>query len=127
MNKTLYKVIFNKKRGCMMVVAENTTHEGKSAADTTAQSVEVAMGSVHSAFSVLSFSVSLILGAASILVAPLTFAEVSLPIKPPLKPNNPPFCKQATVHRKSTFKPLLRRGFLSISTSSLMSITKGQF
>ncbi|ATD65094.1 ESPR domain-containing protein [Neisseria weixii] len=36
MNKTLYKVIFNKKRGCMMVVAENTTHEGKSAADTTA-------------------------------------------------------------------------------------------
>ncbi|WP_368501358.1 ESPR domain-containing protein, partial [Alysiella sp.] len=30
MNKTLYKVIFNKKRGCMMAVAENTKREGKS-------------------------------------------------------------------------------------------------
>lgn len=35
MNKNLYRIIFNKKRGCMMTVAENTTREGKSAQDST--------------------------------------------------------------------------------------------
>lgn len=29
MNKTLHKTIFNKKRGCLVVVAENTHSDGK--------------------------------------------------------------------------------------------------
>ncbi len=33
MNKTLYKVIFNKKRGQMVAVAEHTAREGKSTQD----------------------------------------------------------------------------------------------
>ena len=41
MNKTLYKVIFNKKRGAMVAVAENTLRDGKSNADTTAGSVHL--------------------------------------------------------------------------------------
>ena len=35
MNKNLYRIIFNKKRGCMIAVAENTTREGKSTQDST--------------------------------------------------------------------------------------------
>ncbi|WP_144078724.1 two-partner secretion domain-containing protein, partial [Snodgrassella alvi] len=41
MNKNLFKVIFNKKRGQMMAVAENTVRDGKSTADTTAASSRV--------------------------------------------------------------------------------------
>ena len=41
MNKTLYKVIFNKKRGAMVAVAENTLRDGKSNADTTGGSVHL--------------------------------------------------------------------------------------
>lgn len=33
MNKNLYKVIFNEKRGCIMAVAETTKRTGKSVAD----------------------------------------------------------------------------------------------
>ena len=29
MNRTLYKVVFNKHRNCMMAVAENAKREGK--------------------------------------------------------------------------------------------------
>ena len=41
MNKNLFKVIFNKKRGQMMAVAENTIREGKSTADSTAGSAAI--------------------------------------------------------------------------------------
>ena len=41
MNKNLFKVIFNKKRGQMMAVAENTIREGKSTADSTAGSTAI--------------------------------------------------------------------------------------
>ncbi len=40
MNKTRYKVIFNKKRGLMMAVAEHALREGKSSADRPAGSVD---------------------------------------------------------------------------------------
>lgn len=37
MNRTLYKVVFNKHRNCMMAVAENAKREGKNTADTQAE------------------------------------------------------------------------------------------
>ena len=48
MNKTLYKVIFNKKRGVMVAVAENTLREGKSSADTVAGFVHPESGGCRS-------------------------------------------------------------------------------
>ncbi|MDO5638606.1 MAG: DUF637 domain-containing protein [Neisseria sp.] len=42
MNKRLYKIIFNKKRGCMMAVAENTAREGKTAQDSNSAGVQTA-------------------------------------------------------------------------------------
>ncbi|MBS6046173.1 MAG: ESPR domain-containing protein [Neisseria sp.] len=36
MNRTLYKVVFNKHRNSMMAVAENAKREGKNTADTQA-------------------------------------------------------------------------------------------
>ena len=71
MNKTLYRVIFNRKRGCMMVVAETAKREGKSCADTDSSSVHVETNPIGSialrsrAFS-MSFSLFLALGTASI-------------------------------------------------------------
>ncbi|MBS6046037.1 MAG: ESPR domain-containing protein [Neisseria sp.] len=38
MNKTLYRVIFNSCRVCLMVVAENVKCEGKSCADSDSAS-----------------------------------------------------------------------------------------
>ena len=74
MNKTLYRVIFNRKRGCMMVVAETAKRKGKSCADTDSSSVHVETNPIGSialrsrAFSIslLSFSLFLALGTASI-------------------------------------------------------------
>ncbi|ROV51916.1 ESPR domain-containing protein, partial [Neisseria chenwenguii] len=80
MNKTLYKVIFNKKRGCLVVVAENVKHEGKSCADTQATRSMLSdsiSGSIHlgSTYSLLSFSLSLALGTAFLLTAPTVLAQ----------------------------------------------------
>ena len=74
MNKTLYRVIFNRKRGCMMVVAETAKREGKSCADTDSGSVHVETNPINGfalrsrAFSIslLGFSLFLALGTASI-------------------------------------------------------------
>ncbi|WP_375731356.1 ESPR domain-containing protein, partial [Neisseria meningitidis] len=41
MNKTLYRIIFNSCRGCLMVVAENVKREGKSCADSDSGSAHV--------------------------------------------------------------------------------------
>ena len=74
MNKTLYRIIFNRKRGCMMVVAETAKREGKSCADTDSGSVHVETNPINGfalrsrAFSIslLGFSLFLALGTASI-------------------------------------------------------------
>ena len=47
MNRTLYKVVFNKHRNCMMAVAENAKREGKNTADTQAAGIspnDIAVG-----------------------------------------------------------------------------------
>ncbi|MFD1246088.1 ESPR domain-containing protein, partial [Paralysiella testudinis] len=79
MNKTLYKVIFNKKRGAMVAVAENTLRDGKSNADTTGGSVHLngshtLSGSLNPAsptarLGTLSFSLLLAAGTA-LIIAP---------------------------------------------------------
>ena len=72
MNKTLYRVIFNSCRGCMMVVAENVKREGKSCADSDSGGVHVPSVSsspTHSkafSFSLLGFCLCLALGTANI-------------------------------------------------------------
>ncbi|MCZ2266800.1 hemagglutinin repeat-containing protein [Neisseria meningitidis] len=73
MNRTLYKVVFNKHRNCMIVVAENAKREGKNTADTQAVGIlpnDIAgfAGFIHS-ISVISFSLSLLLGSALILTS----------------------------------------------------------
>lgn len=70
MNRTLYKVVFNKHRNCMIAVAENAKREGKNTADTQAVGIlpnDIA-GFIHS-ISVISFSLSLLLGSALILTS----------------------------------------------------------
>ena len=84
MNKTLYKVIFNKKRGAMVAVAENTLRDGKSNADTTAGSVHLdgrhaLSGSLNptsptTRLGVLGFSLLLAAGAA-LIIAPATISS----------------------------------------------------
>ncbi|WP_372338203.1 ESPR domain-containing protein, partial [Neisseria bergeri] len=59
MNKTLYRVIFNRKRGAVVAVAENAKREGKNTADTQAVGIlpnDIAgfTGFIHS-ISVISF------------------------------------------------------------------------
>ena len=83
MNKTLYKVIFNKKRGAMVAVAENTLRDGKSNADTTGGSVHLngshtLSGSLNPAsptarLGTLSFSLLLAAGTA-LIIAPAAHA-----------------------------------------------------
>ncbi|SUA22930.1 filamentous hemagglutinin family N-terminal domain protein [Neisseria meningitidis] len=73
MNRTLYKVVFNKHRNCMIAVAENAKREGKNTADTQAVGIlpnDIAgfAGFIHS-ISVISFSLSLLLGSALILTS----------------------------------------------------------
>ena len=79
MNRTLYKVVFNKHRNCMMVVAENAKREGKNTADTQATGIssnDIAgfTGFIHS-ISVISFSLSLLLGSALLLTSPYADAQ----------------------------------------------------
>ena len=79
MNRTLYKVVFNKHRNCMMAVAENAKREGKNTADTQATGIspnDIAgfTGFSHS-ISVISFSLSLLLGSALLLTSPYADAQ----------------------------------------------------
>ncbi|SUA23733.1 hemagglutinin/hemolysin-like protein [Neisseria gonorrhoeae] len=128
MNKTLYRVIFNRKRGAVVAVAETTKREGKSCADSGSGSVYVKSVSfipTHSkafCFSALGF-LYVWLWVRSILL----LLTALLLIKLLLKPNKPRFCKQVTAYRKSIFKPLLRQGFLLINMPSLMWVIAGRF
>ena len=87
MNKTLYRIIFNSCRGCLMVVAENVKREGKSCADTDSSSVHVETNPTNSialrsrAFSIslLGFSLFLALGTASITQARGIVADKAAP------------------------------------------------
>ena len=87
MNKTLYRVIFNSCRGCLMVVAENVKREGKSCADSDSGSVHVETNPTNSialrsrAFSIslLGFSLFLALGTASITQAQGIVADKHAP------------------------------------------------
>ncbi|WP_308862296.1 two-partner secretion domain-containing protein, partial [Neisseria mucosa] len=79
MNRTLYKVVFNKHRNCMTAVAENAKREGKNTADTHTAGIspnDIAgfTGFIHS-ISVISFSLSLLLGSALILTSPYADAQ----------------------------------------------------
>ena len=79
MNRTLYKVVFNKHRNCMMAVAENAKREGKNTADTqtagiSSNNIVGFTGFIHS-ISVISFSLSLLLGSALILTSPSANAQ----------------------------------------------------
>ncbi|MGO3860121.1 MAG: two-partner secretion domain-containing protein, partial [Neisseriaceae bacterium] len=75
MNKQCYQIIFNKKRGQMMVVAENTVREGKSTADGETGFNGAATTSSRRGFKLLSFSLMLALGSAVIL-SPIADARV---------------------------------------------------
>ncbi|WP_421522848.1 hemagglutinin repeat-containing protein [Neisseria yangbaofengii] len=85
MNKTLHRVIFNKKRGCMMVVAETIRSERKSCADIDASSVHVKSVAFNTArsnafsISLLGFSLFLALGAANIVQAQGIAADKNAP------------------------------------------------
>ena len=76
MNKTLHKTIFNKKRGCLVVVAENTHGDGKGGGTGKATvSLGRTLAATHlgvaaRSFSVLSFSLALALGTAVISSSP---------------------------------------------------------
>ncbi|ATD64897.1 filamentous hemagglutinin N-terminal domain-containing protein, partial [Neisseria weixii] len=64
MNKTRYKVIFNKKRGMMMAVAENTARGGKNVRDGSAVTVSDGQGAKFQ-MQVAAFSVLLAAGSAA--------------------------------------------------------------
>uniref|UniRef100_UPI000BB65FDF two-partner secretion domain-containing protein n=1 Tax=Neisseria lactamica TaxID=486 RepID=UPI000BB65FDF len=85
MNKTLYRVIFNRKRGAVVAVAETTKREGKSYADSGSGGVHVPSVSftpTHSkafCFSALGFSLCLALGTADIAFADGIIADKAAP------------------------------------------------
>jgi filamentous hemagglutinin len=86
MNKALYQVIFNKKRGHLMVVSESAKREGKGAGDglSGAASPAAALGFASSTQPTLllrsiPFSVMLALGGALILASPDAQAQASAP------------------------------------------------
>ena len=90
MNKTLYRIIFNSCRGCLMVVAENVKREGKSCADSDSGGVHVKsvpFGTAHApiccsnlfSFSLLGFCLCLALGTASITQAQGIVADKAAP------------------------------------------------
>ena len=69
MNKNLFKVIFNKKRGQMMAVAENTIREGKSTADSTAGSAAIMNSTIKIAgLPVLAWSILLGFGLCTLVI-----------------------------------------------------------
>ena len=69
MNKNLFKVIFNKKRGQMMAVAENTIREGKSTADSTAGSTAIMNSTIRIAgLPVLAWSILLGFGLCTLVI-----------------------------------------------------------
>ena len=69
MNKNLFKVIFNKKRGQMMAVAENTIREGKSTADSTAGSTAIMNSTIKIAgLPVLAWSILLGFGLCTLVI-----------------------------------------------------------
>ena len=69
MNKNLFKVIFNKKRGQMMAVAENTIREGKSTADSTAGSTAIINSTIRIAgLPVLAWSILLGFGLCTLVI-----------------------------------------------------------
>ncbi|WP_066078902.1 two-partner secretion domain-containing protein, partial [Bergeriella denitrificans] len=79
MNKTRYKVIFNKKRGCMVAVAEHTLREGKSAQDGSGACITPSENAPASAvcsgkIGLLSFSLMMCLGLA--LIVPAHASEI---------------------------------------------------
>ena len=86
MNKTLYRVIFNSCRGCMMVVAENVKREGKSCADRWIQVafmfhlfLPVLLIPKPFSFSLLGFCLCLALGTANIAQAQGIVADKAAP------------------------------------------------
>lgn len=78
MNKQYYKVIFNKKRGCMMAVAENVNRDGKSVQDSGAASVRVnGAASVSSALAAFTFCMSAFSAMSALGVAMVSPARAS--------------------------------------------------
>lgn len=83
MNKTCYKVIFNKKRGMMMAVAENTTRDGKNVQDSEAAvSDGLSQGAAKFQMHTAAFSVLLAVGSAA--VSPVWAAGISTDKSAPL-------------------------------------------
>ncbi|WP_421522786.1 hemagglutinin repeat-containing protein [Neisseria yangbaofengii] len=66
MNKTCYKVIFNKKRGMMMAVAENTARDGKNVQDGKAAVSDGLAGAAKFQIQMAAFSVWLAVGSAAV-------------------------------------------------------------
>lgn len=85
MNKTLYRVIFNRKRNTMVAVAETTKREGKSCADSDSGSVHIpsvpscSTRSHAFCFSALGFSLCLALVTADIVHAQGIVADKHVP------------------------------------------------
>ncbi|WP_047761821.1 hemagglutinin repeat-containing protein, partial [Neisseria arctica] len=83
MNKTCYKVIFNKKRGMMMAVAENTTRDGKNVQDSEAAvSDGLSQGAAKFQMHTAAFSVLLAVGSA--VMVPAYAAGISADKSAPL-------------------------------------------
>ena len=77
MNKNLHKVIFNKKRNSVIVVAENTLREGKSIGDSGGHGSGVASRGGHGfACSLLSFSLIIASLSVAVLVPPVFAAGI---------------------------------------------------
>ena len=79
MNKNLHKVIFNKKRNSVVVVAENTLREGKSIGDSGGHGSGVASRGGHGfACSLLSFSLIIASLSVAVLVPPVFAAGIEV-------------------------------------------------
>lgn len=131
MNKTLYKVIFNKRRGLMMAVAETTVREGKSNGDSTAGTVDGmgesdrAHSGIHFTLPILSFSLLFALGL--VVISPTVSAAGIVADKSAPQANQATILKSAKAPPKSTSAPPLPAAYRSTTTANLMSTTRAPF
>ena len=113
MNKHLHKIIFNKKRGCMMAVAEHAAREGKSTQDS----------SVRAGFTLQAGMP--MLAACGVLLGGIGFAQAQI-----IADKSAPANQQAAVLKHSSGAPLVNiqtpppKASATTATPNSMSTTK---
>lgn len=130
MNKHCHKIVFNRRRGILMAVAETAVGQGKSPGERSGGETGGGNGSLktHSGcrlhLGTLAFS--LLLGFGSALIVPAAAADIQADKSAP-KSQQPSSCKPATDCRRSISKPPPPTAYPSTNTAVSMSTRAAPF